>query len=96
MAHVDAGLGADGAQKLAVGVVTAGGEHPHIRAQKAQIVGDIPAHAAGAHADKTGVGVLRDKRVPGSSADIHIGTADHDHIGTARGNTILVHWESTP
>ena len=83
MAQVDAQLGAGGCHLGTVGIVTVGGEQPHIRAQQAQVVGNVPAHAPKAHGDPAGVGVRPDQGREGPAADVHV-DAPHHH-GVAAG-----------
>ena len=61
-------------------VVTIGSEQSGVNAHEAQIVGDIPAHAAKADAYPTGIGVSTHKGRGAFSTDIHIDAAHHHDI----------------
>ena len=55
LGDVDAQLSAGGGDLLGVQVVAEGGDHPHVQAQKAHVVGDVPAHAAQTHPHAPGL-----------------------------------------
>ena len=89
LGDVDAQLAAYCRQLLGVHVVAEGRDQPHIQAHEAHVVGDVPAHAAGAHAHGTGIGVLTHQGLIGPAADVHIHAAHYGDIGAACHNIPL-------
>ena len=81
LGDVDAQFPAAGGDLLGVQVVAEGGDHPHVQAQKAHVVGDVPAHAAQTHPHRTGVGVPVHRHLRRPAADVHVDAAHHRDIG---------------
>ena len=56
-------------------------DHGHLLPQQAQVVGDVPPHAAQRRGHPAGVGVPRHQRRGGHRADVHIHAAHHHDVG---------------
>ena len=80
MAQVDAQLRAGGGHLGAVGIVAVGSKQPHVRSQQAQVMGNVPAHAAQADGDPPGVTVRADQGGKGTPADVHVDASHHHGI----------------
>ena len=83
LGDVDAQLAAHRRQLLGVHIVAKGRDQAHIQSHEAHVVGDVPAHPAGAHAHGAGVGVLAHQLLIGAASDVHVHAAYHGDIGAA-------------
>ena len=81
MAQINAQLRAGGGDPFTVEIVSVGGEHSHIGAHEAQVVGNVSPYAAETHAYSAGVGIGGYQGGKAAPADIHVDTADDHRIG---------------
>ena len=83
LGDVNAQLAAHGRQLLGIHIVAEGRDQAHIQSQKAHVVGNVAAHAAGTHAYGAGIGIPRHQLTVRTAADVHVHTAHHGDIRTA-------------
>ena len=85
------------AHRLGKAILPQHGDHGHLLTQQAEVVGDVPSHAAQRGGHPAGVGVPGHQRRVGHRADIHIHAAHHGDVGrltqqiAAAGNVTLPH-----
>ena len=89
MADIDAQFAAGGGNALGVKIVTEGCEKTDIHSEQAQIVRNIPPHAAESRRHPSRVGVTRHHRRKGAPADIDIDAARHHRVSTGAQNITL-------